>query len=103
MRCVSRDPRLVPLRLPFRWPASQGVTLTDDGRFVARYGPFRAEAPLSHVRDARITGQYRWWTAVGPRLSMVDGRAHGCDLASTLLRRAGQSCRTPPNRQPAGV
>lgn len=63
--------RFAPLWLPFRW-GEQGVTLTDDGRFLARYGPFRAEAPLSHVRDVHITGPYRWWTAVGPRLSFVD-------------------------------
>jgi len=66
------DPRLAPLWLPFRWPGEQGVTLTDDGRFVARYGPMRAEAPLSDVVDAHVTGPYRWWTAVGPRLSMAD-------------------------------
>ena len=66
------DPRLAPIWVPFRWPGDQGVTLTEDGRFVARYGPFRAEAPLSAVRDAHVTGPYRWWTAVGPRLSFVD-------------------------------
>ncbi|MDP7703055.1 hypothetical protein [Mycobacterium sp. TY815] len=66
------DLRLVPFWLPFRWPGEQGVTLTQDGRFVARYGPLRAEAPLSHVVEAHITGPYRWWTAVGPRLSMAD-------------------------------
>jgi hypothetical protein len=66
------DPRLAPLWLPFRWPGEQGVTLTDDGRLLARDGPLRAEAPLSDVVDAHITGPYRWWTAVGPRLSMAD-------------------------------
>lgn len=66
------DLRLAPLWLAFRWPSSQGVTLTDDGRFVARFGPLRAEASLSTVREAHITGPYRWWTAVGPRLSMAD-------------------------------
>jgi hypothetical protein len=66
------DPRLALMWLPFRWPGDQGVTLTEDGRFVARYGPLRAEAPLSSVRGAHLTGPYRWWTAVGPRLSMVD-------------------------------
>lgn len=66
------DLRLVPIWLPFRWPGHQGVTLTADGRFVARYGPFRVDAPLASVQDAHITGPYRWWTAVGPRLSFVD-------------------------------
>jgi hypothetical protein len=66
------DPRLAILWLPCRWPGRQGVTLTDDGRFVARFGPLRAEAPLSGVADAHVDGPYRWWTAVGPRLSLTD-------------------------------
>lgn len=66
------DARLAPLWLPFRFPGQQGVTLTEDGRFVARYGPLHAESPLSDVVDAHVTGPYRWWTAVGPRLSFVD-------------------------------
>ena len=67
------DLRLAPLWLPFRaWPGSQGVTLTEDGRLVARYGPFRVDVPMSTVRGAHVTGPYRWWTAIGARLSMVD-------------------------------
>jgi hypothetical protein len=67
------DLRLAPMWLPFRVvPGTQGVTVTDDGRLVARYGPFRVDAPLSTVQDAHITGPYRWWTAVGARISMVD-------------------------------
>ncbi|GBE64550.1 hypothetical protein MFM001_10120 [Mycobacterium sp. MFM001] len=61
------------LWLPIRgWPGRQGVTLTADGRFVARYGPLRVDVPLSQVRDAHVTGPYRWWTALGPRLSFAD-------------------------------
>jgi hypothetical protein len=67
------DPRLTPMWLPFRaFPGTQGVTVTKDGHLVARYGPFRVDAPLSIVQDAHVTGPYRWWTAVGVRLSMVD-------------------------------
>ncbi len=67
------DARLAPLWAPFRaWPGRQGVTLTDDGRFIASYGPFQVDTPMSAVRDAHVTGPYRWWTAVGPRLSFVD-------------------------------
>jgi hypothetical protein len=67
------DLRLAPLWLPFRaWPGTQGVTLTEDGRLVVRYGPFHVDAPMSTVREAHITGPYRWWTAIGARLSMVD-------------------------------
>jgi hypothetical protein len=66
------DRRLMPFWLPFRaWPKAHGVTLTED-RIAARYGPWRVDVPLSQVNSAHITGPYRWWTAVGPRLSMVD-------------------------------
>jgi hypothetical protein len=66
------DRRLAAFWFPFRaWPGAQGVTLTE-GRIIVRYGPFRVDAPLNQVGDAHITGPYRWWTAVGPRLSLVD-------------------------------
>jgi hypothetical protein len=77
------DPRLAVLWLPFRWPGRQGVTLTEDGRFVARFGPLRAEAPLSSVIEAHVDGPYRWWTAVGPRLSFSDdGLTFGTNAAA---------------------
>jgi hypothetical protein len=78
------DPRLAPIWLPFRaFPGAQGVTITDDGRLVARYGPLRVDAPLSTVQDAHVTGPYRWWTAVGPRLSAVDdGLTFGTNAAA---------------------
>nr|WP_156657677.1 hypothetical protein [Mycobacterium kyorinense] len=77
------DPRLAPMWLPFRaWPATQGVTLTDS-RLVARYGPFVVDVPLTQIDDAHVTGPYRWWTAVGPRLSMVDdGLTFGTNAAA---------------------
>jgi hypothetical protein len=77
------DSRLAPFWLPFRpWPGPQGITLTE-GRFIARYGPFRVDVPLSQVNGAHITGPYRWWTAVGPRISMVDdGLTFGTNAAA---------------------
>ncbi|HEY7703918.1 MAG TPA: hypothetical protein VID03_03720 [Acidimicrobiia bacterium] len=53
-------------------PESDGVTLTEDGRFLATYGRFRVETPLANVASARSTGPYRWWKAVGVRGSAVD-------------------------------
>jgi hypothetical protein len=67
------DKRFVPLLLPFGVrPSKNGVTLTDDGRFVATFGFLRLETPLSNIDGAHITTGYRWWTAVGARLSMAD-------------------------------
>jgi hypothetical protein len=69
----ERDLRYAPVWLGLAAsPGAQGVTLTDDGRFVARFGLLRLETPLANVADAHETGPYRWWTAIGPRLSMVD-------------------------------
>ena len=67
------DFRFAPLWAPFLLaPGRQGVTLTDQGGLVARYGFLVVDTPLTNVADAHITGPYRWWTAVGPRLSLAD-------------------------------
>jgi hypothetical protein len=67
------DSRFTPLFVPLGVQASRhGVTLTGDGRFVATYGLFRVDTPLSNIAGAHITGGYRWWSAVGVRLSFVD-------------------------------
>jgi hypothetical protein len=67
------DLRFAPVSLGLRLvPGRQGVTLTGDGRFVARFGVLRLETPLSNIAGAHVTGPYRWWTAVGARLSLAD-------------------------------
>ena len=77
------EPRLAPIWLPFRaWPGEQGVTVTEGGRLVARFGPLRVEALLSQVVHAHVTGPYRWWTAAGARLSLADdGLTFGTNAA----------------------
>ena len=69
----ARDFRFAPLWGPvLALPGQQGVTVTDDGRLVARFGILRLETALGNVEEAHVTGPYRWWTAIGPRLSFVD-------------------------------
>lgn len=58
------------------WPLGarkdrDGVTVTDK-HFVATYGRFRLKTSLSNVTGGHITGSYRWYTAVGIRLSFCD-------------------------------
>jgi hypothetical protein len=75
-------PAQFPYRVDYRFapawlalgvrPGRDGVTLTDDGRLRATYGLLRLETPLSNVAAARTTGPYKWWRAVGPRLSFAD-------------------------------
>jgi hypothetical protein len=67
------DVRFAPAVLPFGVrPSRDGVTLTDDGRFIATFGFFRVDTPLANVDGAHITSGYRWWTAVGMRQSLRD-------------------------------
>jgi hypothetical protein len=67
------DTRLVPF-----WgvcgvrPSKDGVTLTDDGRLLAKFGLLKVETPLDNVDGAHITRGYRWWTAAGARGSLKD-------------------------------
>ncbi len=67
------DRRFVPMwlaggALPWR----DGVTVTDGDRLVATFGFLRVDTPLDNIADTHVTGPYRWWTAVGPRLSFAD-------------------------------
>ncbi len=59
------------------WPIGaradrDGVTLTDEDTFIATFGRFRLETPLENISGAHITRDYRWWTAIGTRLSFAD-------------------------------
>ena len=48
-----------------------GVTLTKS-TFIATFGRKRVETPLSNISHVHVTMDYRWWKAVGVRLSFVD-------------------------------
>jgi hypothetical protein len=101
------DKRFFPLLLTFGLRSSKdGVTLTDDGRFVATYGFFRIETSLSNIDGAHVTSGYRWWTAVGVRGSLVDDGltfgtnrdrgvcVHFHDKVRSVMRRSGHSALT---------
>lgn len=75
------SPAAFPYRLDNRWKPvfvllgvsdSDGVGLTEDGRFRATYGRFSLETPLENIRHTKVTGPHRWYTAVGIRLSFAD-------------------------------
>ena len=46
--------------------------MSDDGQFRATFGFLRLETSLANVSGAHITRGYRWWTAIGARMSFVD-------------------------------
>jgi hypothetical protein len=95
------------LGLPFGVrPSKDGVTITDDGRFVATYGLIRIETPLNNIEGAHVTSGYRWWTAIGARRSLVDDGLtfgtnnvagvciHFHDRVRSVLRPSGHSALT---------
>ncbi|MDQ1476806.1 MAG: hypothetical protein QOE62_2035 [Actinomycetota bacterium] len=101
------DKRLFPLWGPFGLrPSKDGVTLTYYGRFVATYGFLRLETSLTNIDGAHVTSAYRWWTAAGARMSMVDDGltfgtnshagvcVHFHDKVASKLRRSGHSALT---------
>jgi len=101
------DKLLLPFWLPFGVrPSKDGVTLTDDDKFVATFGFFRLETPLSNIDGAHVTRDYRWWTAAGARASMLDDGltfgtnnhagvcVHFHDKVPSPLRRSGHSALT---------
>jgi len=87
-------------------PSKDGVTLTDDGRFVATFGLLRVTTPLANIDEAHITTGYRWWTAIGARGSLADDGltfgtnrdagvcVHFHDRVRTVMRPAGHSALT---------
>ena len=102
------DLRLAAFWAPFGLrPAKDGVTITDDGRFVASFGFVRVATPLANVDDAHITTGYRWWTAAGARLSFADdGLTFGTNAAggvSGVMKRAAGSRRGRGRSAPAAL
>ncbi len=101
------DKRYLPVLLPLLFrPSKNDVTLTDEGVLIATFGLFRVVSPLRNITGAHVTRNYRWWTAVGVRLSGADdgltfgtnNRAGVCihfrEKMPSRLRRSGHSALT---------
>jgi hypothetical protein len=101
------DRRYLPVLLPFLLrPSRDGVTLTDDGFFVATLGVVKIKTPRANVTGAHVTEGYRWWTAFGIRMSMADDGltfgtnnkrgvcVHFEEKVRSSLRRSGHSALT---------
>jgi hypothetical protein len=87
-------PFMVPLLI---WGVTpQGGTVTVDGEVLrVRFGFVTLETSLDNVERAEVTGPYRWWRAVGVRLSLAD---HGITFGTTA---SGGVCLTL--REPVSV
>ena len=59
------------LRVLFGVKAAEAdVILTEDDRFLARFGIGQLETPIENISRWRIEGPWRWITAIGIRRSM---------------------------------
>ena len=82
-------------------PATAFVSLERDGDLVARFGPWTCRTPLTNVVDATVTGPYRWWRAIGARLSFAD---RGATFGTTPARGVCLRFRVAvPALEPMGV
>jgi hypothetical protein len=99
--------RFLPLLLPLGFRAgTDGVTVTGAGTLEVKFGLLSLRTPLDNIEGAHITRDYRWWTAIGARLSFADDgltfgtnvKAGVCihfrELVSSALRRKGHSALT---------
>lgn len=95
------EPRFVkPLSLIGVTPSTARVVV-DAGVLDARFGPWRVRTGLDNITGAEITGPYRWYRAIGPRLSLSDrGLTFGTNTRTGLCL----SFREPvPGLDPLGV
>jgi hypothetical protein len=101
------DRRFLPILLPLGFRSSKnGVTVTEEGDVDVTFGVLSLRTRKDNIEGAHITRGYRWWTAIGPRLSMVDdgltfgtnSRAGVCmhfrERVPSALRRKGHSALT---------
>jgi hypothetical protein len=87
------DPGYRPLLLGLGvHPGNSSVTLTDDDRFVARFGRWVVDTPLANIDCVEITGPYRAHRAIGVRGSAVD---RGLTFGSSTKGGVCVTCREP--------
>jgi hypothetical protein len=67
----DRDPRWKLLLFPLGLDDDDGVTV-DDETVRATFGRFAIDTPRSNIAGASLSGPFRWYTAVGLRLSFSD-------------------------------
>ncbi len=77
------DPRFAPMvRVTAGAHADNSSVRLDDDQLVVRFGWLGVRTPLGNVKDVQITRDYRWFKAIGARLSLADrGATYGTNTA----------------------
>ncbi len=66
------DPRYQPfLRMLGVTPLTAGVEISE-GRLLVRFGPWRVDTAVDNVTEVALSGGFKWYRALGPRLSLAD-------------------------------
>lgn len=68
----SFDRRFVPLLAALGVTRRTASVVITPSRLAARFGPWSCSTPLANISEVCVTGPYRWYTAIGPRLSLAD-------------------------------
>jgi hypothetical protein len=69
----------LPLRVLGVRAGKDGVRL-HDGELTASFGFLNLTVPISNISHAEVTGPYKWFRAIGARLSLAD---HGLTFGTT--------------------
>ena len=98
---MAFDPRFRPLLATLGiTPATAHVTVTAD-RLIACFGPWTCRTTTANVQAVRLTGPYRAYRVIGPRLSLAD---HGLTFGTTTRRGVCLLFREPvPGLDPLGL
>jgi hypothetical protein len=96
------DPAYRIAALPFGITPERAWIQVDDEHLLANYGPWRLRTTLTNIRDAAVTGPYRFYRTAGPaRLGVTDG---GLTFASNGDQGVLMSFRRPvPAIDPLGL
>ncbi len=68
----------LPLRLTTGATPANSSVVIDDERLEARFGWLHVVTAVSNIRDVTTTRDYRWYRALGARMSLADrGATYG--------------------------
>lgn len=93
------EDRYRPIALMFgATPSTAGVKLGDDGVIRARFGIVSVETPATNVLGVEMSGDYRWWRAIGVRMSLTDrGLTFGSNTRHGVCLRFVEPIRPSPS------
>jgi hypothetical protein len=76
------DPRWRPVLAGLRLHTARSGVHVDADTLTAQFGPWTVVTPLDNIADVQVTGLFRAWRALGPRVSLVDrGLTFGTNTA----------------------